>query len=123
MIKTYAKGRGFESDMLHYLNSKGFSCIRAPSSGGAMTPADVIAMRKGMILALELKNHKLKPKLTQEKVEKFKEWCERAGAIGFLVWKNGTKWLFLQMKDIVENNYEDERWIEMKDILSALGVE
>ncbi len=123
MIKTYAKGAAFERDVLYYLDSKGFSVVRAPSSGGYLTPADIIAMKKGLIIALELKNHAKKPKLDRKKAEKFKEWCDNAGAIGFLGWKNGTSWLFLHMKDVMENRYEDAKWVDLKDLLYVLGIE
>lgn len=119
-MKTYAKGARFERDVLHFLNSRGFACMRQASSGGFLTPVDIIAMKRGLVLAIECKNHAKKPKLEKNKVQSFKEWCEKAGAIGLLAWKNKTKWLFLTMKNIEENRYEDENWIEMHHLLEAL---
>lgn len=122
-MKTYQKGASFERDVMYYLNSKGFSVIRASASGGYLTPVDIVAMKKGLILALELKNHTKKPKLEKKKVASFKEWCDNAGAMGFLAWKNKTKWLFLRLKDVEENKYEDENWIEMNNLLSFFGLD
>lgn len=46
MVKTYAKGRGLEYDVIHDLRSKGFETMRAASSAGAMK-IDVLAVRPG----------------------------------------------------------------------------
>ena len=121
-MKTYAKGASFERDLLHYLNSRGFSVIRAASSGGYLTPVDVVAIKNSMILGIECKNHATKPKLEKEKALAFKEWCEKAGAFGFLAWKNKTKWLFLTLKNVEENKYEDENWIELHRLLEVLQL-
>jgi len=46
MVKTYAKGRGLEYDVIHDLKAKGFETMRAASSAGAMK-IDVLAVRPG----------------------------------------------------------------------------
>lgn len=122
-MKTYAKGARAEREILHFLNYKGFSVCRIPSSGGYMTPADIIAMKGGLIIALECKNYSKKPRLEKKKLKRFKEWCQRAGAIGFLAWRNSSRWLFLKISDAEAGNYEDGKWIEMKNLLSAFGIE
>ncbi len=119
-MKTYAKGARAESELLHYLNSKGFAVIRAPSSGGEMSPVDVVAIKRSLIIAFECKNHAKKPKLPKDRVDRLKEWCDKAGAICFLGWRTTGKWLFLQLKYVLENRYEDENWIEMDSLLEAL---
>lgn len=119
-MKTYAKGARAELELLHFLNSKGFAVIRAPSSGGYLSPVDVVAIKKGLILAIESKNHAKKPKLPHDRTERLKEWSDKAGAITFLGWRTKNKWLFLQLKHVLENKYEDENWIEMENFLTAL---
>lgn len=121
-MKAYAKGVRAEHELLHFLNHRGFSCARQASSGGYITPVDIIAIKRGLILALECKNYAEKPRLDKEKLRRFKEWCERAGAIGFLAWRNSGKWLFLRLSDAEQGNYEDGRWIEMGNLLSAFGI-
>lgn len=117
-MKTYAKGVLFEREMLHFLNYKGFSCMRQASSGGFITPADIVAMKKGLILGIECKNHKTKPRLVPKKLRKFKEWCERAGAIGLLAWRApGNKWLFLRIEDAENNRYDDDNWLDIEGVL------
>src|SRR3989338_5610859 len=114
-MKTYAKGARAELEMLHFLNSRGFAVMRAPSSGGELSPVDIIAMKRGLIIAIESKNHAKKPKLPKDRVQRLKEWSDRAGAITFLGWRTKNKWLFLQLKNVLENRYEDENWIGMEN--------
>jgi len=117
MVKTYAKGSKFERDLLNYLHFKGFSVCRIASSGGWYTPTDVIAIRNGTVLAIECKAWAKKPRLEKEKIRRFKEWCEKAGAHGFLAWKQtGNIWKFLTLKDAEDGNYQDERWFSLDDI-------
>ena len=119
-MKTYAKGARAELELIHYLSSKNFACIRAASSGGELYPIDLLAIKSGLIIAFECKNHAKKPKLPKDRVERLKEWSGKAGAITFLGWRTRNKWLFLQLKDAIENKYEDENWIEMENLLTAL---
>jgi Holliday junction resolvase len=122
-MKAYSKGIRAEREILHFLDYKGFSVCRTPSSGGYITPADIIAMKRGMIIALECKNYANKPRLERKKLKRFREWCERAGAMGFLAWRNSGQWLFLRISDAERGIYEDGKWIEMKNLLSAFGIE
>lgn len=119
-MKTYAKGARAELELLHFLNSKGFAVIRAPSSGGDLSPVDVVAIKKGLIIAIESKNHAKKPKLPQDRISRLKEWSDKAGAITFLGWRTKNKWLFLQLKDVIGNKYEDENWIDMERFLEVM---
>ena len=118
-MKTYAKGARAEMELIHYLNSKNFSCIRSASSGGDLYPVDLLAIKRGLIIAFECKNHAKKPKLPKDRVDRLKEWCDKAGAIGFLGWRTKNKWIFLQLKDVLENKYEDENWINMEQLLQV----
>lgn len=120
-MNFYRKGARFERDLIHFLNYKGFSVSRTASSGGYLYPVDILAMKKGLILAFECKAHKTKPRLQKDKLKKFKEWCDRAGAMGFLAWRAPqNKWLFLRMEDAEKRNYADENWIEMHNFLKAV---
>lgn len=120
-MPSYRKGVSSERELVHLLNSRGFSVMRAPSSGGSAYPLDVVALKKGMILAFEIKTWNRKPYLEAVQVNAFREWCERAGAMGFLGWRSRGKWLFLRIEDIIAGNYKDENWISMENFLRALG--
>lgn len=122
-MKTYAKGARNERELLHFLNYKGFSCVRAASSGGYLSPVDVVAIKDGRVLGLEIKAWTKKPKLERKKLERFKKWCKNAGAMGFLAWRTRGKWLFLRLEDAEAKRYDDENWIEMERFLEALMIE
>jgi Holliday junction resolvase len=121
MVKTYAKGSRFERDLIHFLNYKGFAVARIPSSGGYLSPIDVIAIKKGLTIAIECKAWDKLPKPRKEQLHSMKEWCEKAGAIGFVAWKKpGNIWLFLRLEDALANNYAEDNWIPMENVLNAL---
>lgn len=122
-MKTYAKGARFELELLHFLNGKGFSCIRAPSSGGYISPVDVVALKKGLTLGIECKSWSKKPKINKKQLTRLRSWCDNAGAIGFIAWReSGNRWLFLCLEDAEANKYEDENWIGMERFLGALMI-
>ncbi len=133
MIKTYSKGSRAERDLAHFLNDKGFATLRVPSSGGFLSPLDIVAIRKGLIFAFEVKSHKVKPRLRKEQLAAFTGWCRKAGAMGFVAWRRtegsgdeiltaSNRWLFLRMEDAEAGNYGDENWIERDQLLRFFGV-
>jgi Holliday junction resolvase len=119
-MKTYAKGARSERELLHFFHSKNFSVIRTASSGGTITPVDVVTLKNGKIFAFEIKAWATKPTLERRKLEHFKEWCNRAGAIGFLAWYNKNQWKFLPLKDAAAGRYEDENWLTHEHLLSVI---
>jgi Holliday junction resolvase len=121
MIKSYAKGSRFERDLIHFLNYKGFAVARVPSSGGFLSPLDIIAIKKGLVVAIECKAWDKLPKLDKAQLSHFREWIDKAHAIGFVAWKKpGGKWLFLRIEDAEANNYAEENWLPMENVLNAL---
>ncbi len=120
-MNRYAKGSASERELMHILNSRGFSVMRAPSSGGAIYPLDIVAIRKGFVLAFEIKTWGRKPYLEAAQLDGFKEWCGRAGAMGFLGWRSRGKWLFLRLEDALDSNYKDDKWITMDDFLKVFA--
>jgi Holliday junction resolvase len=135
MIKTYSKGSRAERDLAHFLNNKGFATLRVPSSGGFLSPLDVVAIKGGQVIAFEVKSHAKKPKLKKDQLERFSEWCGKAGAMGFVVWRRTSsendepmsasqRWLFLPIENARNNDYSDESWVE-RDVLllRVFGIE
>ncbi|MEM5812098.1 MAG: hypothetical protein QXN71_00495 [Candidatus Aenigmatarchaeota archaeon] len=121
MIKTYAKGSRFERELIHFLNYKGFAVARVPSSGGFLSPLDIIAIKKGLVIAIECKAWDKLPKPSKKQLAHFREWVDKAQAIGFIAWKKpGGKWLFLRLEDAEKNHYEEENWLPMENVLNAL---
>ena len=135
MIKTYSKGSRAERELAHFLNNKGFATLRVPSSGGFLSPLDVVAIKRGQVLAFEIKSHVKKPKLSKDQMQRFLEWCDKANALGFVAWRRTTsdteellsasqRWLFLPIENAKSNNYEDNKWIERDTLfLNVFGVE
>ena len=134
MIKTYSKGSRAERDLAHFLNHKGFATLRVPSSGGFLSPLDVLAIKNGQALAFEIKSHLKKPRLAKDQLERFSDWCSRANAMGFVVWRktesvngeeltNSSRWLFLPIENAKKNEYGDENWFERDTLLKIMGIE
>lgn len=95
--------------------------MRAAGSGHS-TPVDIIAIKRSLIVAFEVKAWAKKPKLEIKKLQKFKEWCEKAGAMGFLAWYNQNQWKFLPIKDAEENRYEDDYWLTHENLLLVIDL-
>jgi Holliday junction resolvase len=118
MKNTAAKGARLEREILHFLNNNGYAAMRAPSSGNWVTPVDVVAIKNGRVIALECKNYKTKPRLDKDSMKRFREWCTRAGATGFLLWQihgvgGDDAWKFLTLDDAEANRYEDSNWFTL----------
>ena len=103
-MHTYVKGANAERELTKLLKGKSFAVVRSARSGGSISVPDVIAAKDGKILAFECKTWKEKPRLKREEHAEFAEWCQRAGAIGFLAWRNRGKWLFLDINNLKEKN-------------------
>lgn len=116
-MKIYAKGYRAERELLRFLSSRGYSCIRAASSGGSHTPADLVAIKDGKILCFEIKSWSKKPVLSKNRLGPFISWCKNAQAMGFLAWYKQNKWSFLALKDAEARKYDDENWIELETFL------
>ncbi len=118
-MKTYAKGYRAERELLRFLSSRGYSCIRAASSGGTHTPADLVAIKEGRVLCFEIKSWSKKPVLSKNKLTPFISWCKAAQAMGFLAWYNKNQWRFLPLMDAESRRYDDENWIGLEAFLKV----
>jgi len=120
MIKRYVKGAQAERELSKKLKILGFSVIRAAGSGGSISTPDLVAIKRGRVLAFECKAWKTTPKLKKQEYENFKEWCEGAGAMGFLAWKN-KGWKFLCVKDMQRTNIKKDG-INFSDLMFIINV-
>lgn len=121
-MKLYQKGYRAERSLLRMLSSHNYSCIRAGSSGGFLTPVDVVAIKPGRTLCFEIKSWAKKPRLDKSQLSRFSEWCTNASGHGFVAWYNKNKWLFLSVKDAEAGNYDDENWIPLEAFLKVFAV-
>lgn len=118
---SYRKGVRFERDLLHFFHNKDFSVMRVPSSGNKLSPVDIIAIKKGLIIAIECKSWSKKPRLDKKQLSNLRTWIDKAGALGFIAWKKpGNEWSFLRIEDAEANKYEDENWFALENLLNAL---
>ena len=116
-MRTYSKGFRAERDLLRILSARGYSCIRAASSGGFLTPVDVVAIKSGKTLCFEIKSWARMPRLDKRQLSRFSDWCRNAQAHGFLAWYNRNEWRFLPLRDILAGRYDDENWIDLESFL------
>jgi Holliday junction resolvase len=120
MKKKYDKGAMAERELVKFLKSHSFQTLRSAGSGSKFSTPDVVAIRKGIILAFECKAWQTKPKLKKDEYKEFREWCEKAGAIGFLAWRRGkNKWLFLDIKSYGKKDILKDG-ITLNDLLLVL---
>jgi len=118
---TYSKGVYWERELMAFMESQGFSTVRVAGSGHK-GPADIVVMKKGTITAIEIKAHQNKPRLKEEKIQELREWCDKAGAFGFLAWRAPRQeWRFLPLSSLEEKNYKDENWIKKHAFLETLN--
>lgn len=120
MFGRYSKGARAERELSKKLKVLGFAVIRAAGSGGTISTPDLVAIKKGRILAFECKAWKTTPRLKKEEYEDFKDWCEIAGAMGFMAWRN-KEWKFLGVKDIPKTNI-NKSGINFTDLMFAINV-
>lgn len=120
-MKIYRKGFRAERELLRFLSARGFSCIRSASSGGSLTPVDIVAIKSGRLLCFEIKSWSRKPRLDKKQLSRFSEWCHGAGGHGFLAWYNHNQWRFLPIKDAEANRYDDENWLDLESFFRVFS--
>ena len=118
-MKIYRKGFKSEREILRILSSRGYSCVRSASSGGFLTPVDIVAIKSGKVLAFEVKSWARKPRLDKTQLSRLSDWCSQAGAHGFIAWYNKNTWRFLPFRDAEANRYDDENWIGLDAFLKV----
>ncbi len=97
----HSKGANAERELMRLFFDAGFSVVRIAGSGTSPLPApDIVALRKGRIIAVECKARKAKNlAVLPGQMQQLLQWAERAGAQPFLAWKVPRKgWFFLLPK-------------------------
>jgi len=95
----YDKGANAERELIKELHSAGFAVTRVAGSGVNPLPCpDVIALKKGKIIAFECKAWKGNYlAIPHENMDDEKEWAIIAGAEFFVAWKIPREgWLFIK---------------------------
>lgn len=120
-MKIYRKGFRAERDLLRILSARGYSCVRSASSGGSLTPVDIVAIKSGRLLSFEIKSWARKPRLDKAQLSRFSDWCRNAQAMGFVAWYSRNRWMFLPVRDAEAGRYEDENWVGLESFLRVFA--
>ena len=98
------KGSRTERELLHKFFEHNWSCIRTAGSGNTTELAtDLIAGKKGRVLAIECKSSKaeIKRYLKTEQIEGLKKFSKTFGAEAWIGMRyNNEDWWFLQIKHL-----------------------
>ncbi len=112
----HSKGANAERELMRLFFQQGFSVVRIAGSGTSPLPApDIIAIRKGRIIAVECKARKASNlAITIEQIGELLGWAKKAGAEPWIAWKIPRKgWLFLKTGQL--SNTGKFYTISMKD--------
>ncbi len=99
----HSKGANAERELMHLFFNAGCSVVRIAGSGTSPLPApDIIALKKGRIIAVECKARKAKNlAITVQQMQELVGWSKKAGAKPFVGWRIPRKgWLFLRPKQL-----------------------
>jgi Holliday junction resolvase len=95
----HSKGANAERELMHLFFQAGFSVVRIAGSGTSPLPApDIIAIRKGRIIAVECKARKASHlAISVGQIKELGDWAARAGSESLIGWKIPRKgWFFLK---------------------------
>ena len=98
VMTKYQKGANAERELIKILWGRGFSVVRSAGSGKTSLPSpDIVALGRDKKLAFECKAWQANYlSISVQKMEEQLEWCRRANAELFIVWKVAYKgFLFL----------------------------
>lgn len=94
----HSKGANAERELMRLFFEAGFSVVRIAGSGVSPLPApDIVALKKGRIIAVECKARKSKNLAIElQQMRDLVEWAKTAGGEAFVGWKVPRKgWFFL----------------------------
>lgn len=101
-MPRYNKGANAERELIKILDKEGFAVLRVAGSGVNPIPCpDVVALKKGRIIAFECKAKKGEYlSIAHAQLEEEIDWSEKAGAEFIVAWKVPRKgWLFFKAED------------------------
>lgn len=100
------KGCRTERELFHKFWENGFACARVAGSGSTILPAaDLIAGKRGRILAIECKSGKrdIKRYIKEKQIKELKEFSRILGAEPWIgVRFNNEEWFFLALNKLIK---------------------
>ncbi len=119
------RGTSFELSVFKKLRDRGFAVTRAPASGSKRKDPipDIIAMKKGIILLIELKSRSKDGKIyiSKEQAEGAMVFAEKSGGYLFLGVKTPSSFKFLhfsRLRSTKGGNYVADELVVSKEGLS-----
>ena len=111
-----AKGSRLERELFHIFHQAGWQPIHVAGSGSAtIEAADLVAGKKGRVLAIECKSGKKARYITKKQIEELKIFSEKFGAEPWLAARfNNVEWLFLTMEDLRESKTGNNFVVDLK---------
>lgn len=97
----YKKGRRFEYRIRNYFKARNFYVLRSPASQG---PADLVAIKKGLILLIQCKSSSSVMGSLKEK-EELSKLSESIGALPILAYRKSPQ--KIAFREISEGKYKD----------------
>ncbi|MCY0858984.1 MAG: Holliday junction resolvase Hjc [Sulfolobaceae archaeon] len=110
MSENKRRGASVERRLVSRLRERGFAVIRAPASGSKRKDSipDIVAMKSGVILAIEVKsrNGGKKIYIRKEQLDGIKDFSKRAGAEPFIAVKLGEnrEVLFVNLSEVKQTS-------------------
>ena len=97
-----AKGSRLERELFHMFHKADWQPIHVAGSGSAtIEAADLVAGKKGRVLAIECKSGKGNRYIKKKQIEELKTFSDKFGAEPWLGARfNNTEWLFLTLEDL-----------------------
>ncbi len=132
--KAQRKGFEKERDLVQRLWRHGFAAMRGPASGARAKHVfypDVLAAYRGRIFVFEVK-YRAKPEpvyIEKGKVERLREFAERAGAEPLIAVKYGSsEWMLIRLEDCrdagaalrVDPQLLEERGMRLSDFIARV---
>jgi Holliday junction resolvase len=103
--QMYRRGYRYELELQAKLYALGYSTLRAPASGKGGKP-DVVAVRRGRVLAFEVKvrSRPCDIYINKIEVERLRTWAERAGAEAYIAVRllNPPEWRLVPLDRLQE---------------------
>lgn len=103
-LARYDKGARSERELLGILSNAGFSVLRSAGSGVNALSPDLIAVRKGKVIAIECKAwNRGSISLDPMQYDKLVEWKTNTQFPTFVAWRmNGSGWFFIELEEFTK---------------------
>lgn len=122
MMKTKAKGSNAERELIHKFWQSGFAAIRSAGSGSMKYPSpDILAAKKGNILAIECKITKnLNKYFEKREINELNQVSKQFSANPYIAIKfKGNDWFFIKTCYLVE---KDKSYMIDVKLAKKLGI-